>query len=261
MSISNQVINHPSSQINAELLEKIIIGNDLSGLNPHEKVQYVRSMCQMLGLNPVTRPIQIMKLSGKETPYFTKDATEQLRKLNKVSIKNLETKVLDGGIYVVTAHAETPDGRMDSSTGVISINGLKGDVLSNAMMKAETKSKRRVTLSICGLGFIDECEVDSIPNDEKVDIYEVPKKEYKTQVTQIIQEDLELDFVNILHDIEVCETLDNLKMLIEEINRINFKSRPDLREKLINAKEVRKSEIMVQEFKDEYDSSTGEIAQ
>jgi hypothetical protein len=35
--------------------------------------------------------------------------------------------------------------------------------LANALMKAETKSKRRVTLSICGLGFLDETEADSIP--------------------------------------------------------------------------------------------------
>ena len=31
-------------------------------------------------------------------------------------------------------------------------------------MKAETKSKRRVTLSICGLGFLDESEIDTIPD-------------------------------------------------------------------------------------------------
>jgi hypothetical protein len=31
------------------------------------------------------------------------------------------------------------------------------------MMKAVTKAKRRVTLSICGLGMLDETEVDSVP--------------------------------------------------------------------------------------------------
>ncbi len=30
-------------------------------------------------------------------------------------------------------------------------------------MKAETKSKRRVTLSLCGLGMLDESEVETIP--------------------------------------------------------------------------------------------------
>lgn len=32
------------------------------------------------------------------------------------------------------------------------------------MMKAETKAKRRVTLSICGLGMFDESEMESVPS-------------------------------------------------------------------------------------------------
>jgi hypothetical protein len=32
-------------------------------------------------------------------------------------------------------------------------------------MKAETKAKRRVTLSICGLGFLDETEVETLKKD------------------------------------------------------------------------------------------------
>jgi hypothetical protein len=31
------------------------------------------------------------------------------------------------------------------------------------MMKAHTKAKRRVTLSICGLSFVDESEIEAIP--------------------------------------------------------------------------------------------------
>lgn len=133
-------VNHSvqtGQQIDSALLEKVLIGNDLSGLNSLEKVQYVKSVCESLGLNPVTKPIQLMKFQGKEVPYFTKDASEQLRKINKVSISQLDTKILEGSTYIVTAYATTPDGRQDSSTGVISITGLKGDALANAMMKAE----------------------------------------------------------------------------------------------------------------------------
>ena len=43
--------------------------------------------------------------------------------------------------------------------GAVNINGLKGEALANAMMKAETKAKRRATLSLCGLGLMDELEV------------------------------------------------------------------------------------------------------
>ena len=50
----------------------------------------------------------------------------------------------------------------------MSIAGLKGEALSNAMMRAEAKAKRRVALSLCGLGMIDDSEVDSIPGAKRV---------------------------------------------------------------------------------------------
>ena len=31
-------------------------------------------------------------------------------------------------------------------------------------MKSETKAKRRVTLSLCGLGMLDETEIETIPS-------------------------------------------------------------------------------------------------
>src|SRR5262245_20253745 len=65
-------------------------------------------------------------------------------------------------IYVVTAQATLPSGRQDESIGAVTIGGKKGDDKCNALMKAETKAKRRVTLSICGLGMLDETELETI---------------------------------------------------------------------------------------------------
>ena len=45
---------------------------------------------------------------------------------------------------------------------------MNGEALANAYMKAETKAKRRVTLSICGLGMLDETEVETIPDAKQV---------------------------------------------------------------------------------------------
>ncbi len=67
------------------------------------------------------------------------------------------------GIYSVTAMATDKTGRTDESIGAVPIDGMKGETRANAMMKAETKAKRRVTLSICGLGMLDETEVETIP--------------------------------------------------------------------------------------------------
>jgi len=49
--------------------------------------------------------------------------------------------------------------------GFAKIAGLKGDMLGNAMLKAVTKAKRRATLSMCGLGMLDEEEIKSINED------------------------------------------------------------------------------------------------
>jgi hypothetical protein len=45
----------------------------------------------------------------------------------------------------------------------VALGTLKGDALANALMKCETKAKRRVTLSLASLGWLDETELDTIP--------------------------------------------------------------------------------------------------
>jgi len=150
----------------AKKLELVLIGGDLSSLTPDEKVSYNNSVCASVGLNPLTRPFEFIRLNGKEVLYAKRDATDQLRKVHAVSIKITAREILEG-IYVVTALAKDSTGREDESTGAVSIDGLKGEARANAMLKAETKAKRRVTLSICGLGLLDETEIDSIPAQSK----------------------------------------------------------------------------------------------
>jgi hypothetical protein len=64
----------------------------------------------------------------------------------------------------VTARAKDRTGREDESTGAVALGTLKGDAMANALMKAETKAKRRVTLSLAGLGWLDETELETIPH-------------------------------------------------------------------------------------------------
>jgi len=147
----------------ASIMEKVVIGGDLSKLSSAERLSFYKATCESLGLNPLTKPFDYITLNGKLTLYARKDATEQLRKIHGVSVPTVEREVTDG-IYVCTAHAEDANGRKDTSIGAVSIENLKGEAKANAMMKAETKSKRRVTLSICGLGMLDETEVETIPD-------------------------------------------------------------------------------------------------
>ena len=152
------------------LVEQVVLHGDLAELSPADRVAYYARVCDSLGLNPFTRPFEYIRLNNKLTLYARRDATDQLRSLKGVSITITNRELMDG-VYVVTAMA-TMGKRTDESTGAVDISNLKGDFRANAMMKAETKAKRRVTLSIVGLGWMDETEVGDIsPRDaRKVDV-------------------------------------------------------------------------------------------
>lgn len=155
--------NLPSPQT----IEQVLIKGDLNQLNEEQRLSYYKQVCESVGLNPLTRPFDFLVLNNKLTLYAKRDATDQLRKLQQISIKVVDRKKIDE-VYVVTAQASTPTGRTDESTGAVTVGHLKGDALANAFMKAETKAKRRVTLSICGLGLLDESEAVDIVHEKTV---------------------------------------------------------------------------------------------
>ena len=148
-------------------IEQVLVAGDLAKLTGDQRLAYYQRLCETLGLNPLTQPFQYLQLSGKLVLYATKSCTDQLRQLHGVSITSV-TSAQVGDVYVVTAAATDRQGRTDCSTGAVSIAGLKSDALANALMKSETKAKRRVTLSLCGLGMLDESEVETIPNAQRV---------------------------------------------------------------------------------------------
>jgi hypothetical protein len=144
------------------LLERVIVQGDLSKLTPIERVSYYKQVCDSANLNPLMKPFEFLTLNGKLVLYALRSATDQLRKFHHVSITILSRERVED-TYLVTAQAKMPDGRTDESMGAVNLKGLIGDALANAYLKCETKAKRRVTLSICGLGMLDETEVETIP--------------------------------------------------------------------------------------------------
>ena len=157
------------------VIEKVIIEGDLSQLSPGERLNYYRSVCDSLGLNPLTKPFDYIRLNNRLVLYAKRDATDQLRKIHGVSVSITSRERIED-VYVVSAKAATKDGREAESIGAVNILNLKGDTLANALMKAETKAKRRVTLSIVGLVWLDETEIETIP-DAKPVIIETPTNE------------------------------------------------------------------------------------
>jgi len=187
--------------IDPEILEQLLAVNDLSVLTSAQRVKLIRMMCESLGLNPLTRPLQYVEFKSAEgdssaaktklSIYATKECTEQLRKIHQVSVEDLKREILDN-ICIVTAYVKDRTGRTDTSTGAVALetsgkdpyiyNGVQqpgwaakpfnATQKANAIMKCETKAKRRATLSICGLGFLDEVEIESLIDPKIIEVTE-----------------------------------------------------------------------------------------
>lgn len=182
-------------QSNIELLEQVVVNGDLARLTAPQRLDYYRQVCQSVGLNPLTKPFDYINLNGKLTLYARKDATDQLRKIHGVSIDDIQ-KDIEGDLFIVTVKGSDREGRRDVEMGVVNKNEMRGNV-GNAMMKAVTKAKRRLTLSLCGLGWLDETEVDSIPDARPVIVdnngeiigqpksVEAPKPEQRKQFDEV----------------------------------------------------------------------------
>ena len=149
-------------ELSANALENVLISGDLSKLSSSDRMDYYQAVCNSLGLNPLTKPFDYIQLNGRLQLYALKAATDQLRAKHQVSIVITNKEMVDN-IYVVTAMATMPDGQTDTDDGAVSVSGLQGEAHANALMKTVTKAKRRVTLSILGLGMLDESEAETIP--------------------------------------------------------------------------------------------------
>lgn len=169
-----------------ELISNLVLNGDLSKLNPKDKVIYYNSLCERLGLDPLTQPFKLLRLNGKEILYADKGATQQLSKVYNISHEIIKKERIDD-VFIVTVRAKDDKGRYTDEDGAVTIGTSKGDALANALMKAVTKAKRRSVLALCGLGMLDETEIETIPNAVPVEIVEpeeVTTEEPKENLTE-----------------------------------------------------------------------------
>jgi len=180
MSVETKARPKTTKQENATfdegIISSIVINGDISRLSPEQKVSYYQQFCERVGLDPLSQPFKLLRLNGKEILYCDRSGAQQLNKIHRVS-HEIRARETVNGCYVVTAQASTPDGRHTESIGAVTIDNLRGDNLCNAMMKAETKAKRRATLDLLGLGILDETETETIPQAHKVEESSKPAAE------------------------------------------------------------------------------------
>jgi hypothetical protein len=148
--------------LDPKIQDSIVLRGDLSGLNETQKRDYYLFRCRQVGLDPAAKPFDLLTLNGKQILYANAGATQQLCAIHKLSTQITHRERVDG-IYIVSVRCTGADGRVSENQGAVDVGSLQGERLANAILKATTKAIRRSVLAHCGLGMLDETEVESIP--------------------------------------------------------------------------------------------------
>ena len=116
-----------------------------------------------MGLDHRIHPLEYLWLDDQKGGrrlilYVLRAGSDALRRQNGIDITDLIEKTAEGVVSYM-AKAKDKHGRTDMSIGAVSIQGKNSHDRANAMMAAETKAKRRVTLALSGCGLLDESEV------------------------------------------------------------------------------------------------------
>lgn len=137
-------------------IESLVLKGDLSNLAPEEQVQYVHDLCRSLGLNPAASPFVLLRLNGKLVCYPRRECTDQLAALHVITREITEgpsTMTVDGTKLAFARCRATWKGRTETAIATLPLQDL-----ANVLMKVESKAKRRATLSILGLGVMNEMQ-------------------------------------------------------------------------------------------------------
>jgi hypothetical protein len=162
MDSESKVIPVGDSEMGSAV-ESALMKNDYSKLTSDQKVIVYKKVCESVGLNYLTNPFGFYRQKdGTEKMYAQRACADQLRSIHGVSLVEMKEEFRDD-VFSVIVTMKTKDGRQDIDRGDVFVGGLKGLDLANARMRAMTKAKRRCTLSLCGLGWLDETEVQDSP--------------------------------------------------------------------------------------------------
>ena len=146
-------------QAGAVALDDVLGTGDLARLSNVQRVGHYLRVCRSLGLNPLSRPLDWIVFKDpdggeKLTLYANQSCAAQLRRQHHIRVEVVRREVV-GELFVCEVKASTPDGREDFASKYVPLTNrygrLTGQHLGNAMMRAETGAKRRVTLSMVGL--------------------------------------------------------------------------------------------------------------
>src|SRR5271157_2231780 len=141
--------------------------HNLDGLTEAQKVQYLADFSEHLGLPPDLGALDLIWMdddnkSGlrKLVVYCRKGTADLLRGIHGIEIQSIEQLVVPGCV-TFKATGKNSTGRQEIAIGSHDTEGLKGGRLASAVMTAQSRSLRRLTLQFVGGGLLDESEVST----------------------------------------------------------------------------------------------------
>jgi hypothetical protein len=139
---------------------------DLEHLNEDQKATYYRDACNFLGipanLNLLAYIEMVVGDNGRHLVLYAKkgatDLIRQNRGISTISLEALPKDLVPGQVCFMAAGRDK-NGREERAIGAADIDGLRGKALTDAVMIAQTRATRRMTLQFVGGGILDESEI------------------------------------------------------------------------------------------------------
>ena len=129
-----------------------------------EKRRYYYDACEHYGVPPELNLLQFIWLENSEgngknlVLYARRGFTDVMRSNHGISVDEMKETVGDGFI-MFTAKGHDKSGRTDVAVGSAFTRDKHGRAISDAIMTAQTRASRRLTLQFVGGGLLDESEV------------------------------------------------------------------------------------------------------
>lgn len=142
---------------------------DLSKLTKEQQEEYVLAACEFLQVPP---ELGLVGLSLMDTGdgarqlllYVKRGATDIIRDRLKISVDKLEPSNGDGYVGWIATGSDA-NKRQEIAVGAVSIKGISGVAVANAVKTSQTQALRRMTLQFAGGGFLDVTELNEKTTD------------------------------------------------------------------------------------------------
>ncbi len=139
-----------------------LMRGDLRGLTRAEIVGVVAGLAERMGVDPSLSPIDVIPTrEGRLVPYINAKGAAQLRRIHGLEITAMDLVKERPGLVVVRCTVRRPDGSIDMAFGAAEWREDRPADEARAWMVAETRAKRRATMSAVGIfleGPSDEVE-------------------------------------------------------------------------------------------------------